>query len=110
MTAASDALAARLRPLLATTGIEEKRIVGGTGFMLGGNLLIGTAAKGTALLVRFDPDRTDDALSRGAAIAYMGQRVMSGYVRIDAASLPDDRALKDWIAYATKYVKTLPPK
>jgi TfoX/Sxy family transcriptional regulator of competence genes len=108
MTAASDALAARLRPLLAKAGVEEKKMFGGVGFMLNGNMLIGTTAKG-ALLVRIDPDKTD-ALSRGAALMHMGPRVMRGFVSVDAESLPDDRALKDWIAYATKHVKTLPPK
>lgn len=109
MTAASDALAARLRPLLAKAGVEEKKMFGGVGFMLNGNMLIGTTAKG-ALLVRIDPDKADDALSRGAALMHMGPRIMTGFVSVDADRLPDDRALKDWIAYATKYVKTLPPK
>ena len=109
MTAASDALAARLRPLLAKAGVEEKKMFGGVGFMLNGNMLIGTTAKG-ALLVRIDPDKTGDALSRGAALMHMGPRVMTGFVSVDAESLPDDRALKDWIAYATKHVKTLPSK
>ena len=35
MTAASDELAARLRPLLARkAGLEEKKMFGGIGFML----------------------------------------------------------------------------
>jgi TfoX/Sxy family transcriptional regulator of competence genes len=109
MTAASDDLAARLRPLLKKAGVEEKKMFGGVGFMLGGNMLIGTTAKG-ALLVRIDPDKQEDALRRGAALMHMGPRVMSGFVSVDVAQLPDDAALKGWIAYATKYVKTLPAK
>jgi TfoX/Sxy family transcriptional regulator of competence genes len=110
MTAASDALAGRLRPLLAKkAGLEEKKMFGGVGFMLGGNMLIGTTAKG-ALLVRIDSDKAGDALARGAELMHMGPRVMSGFVSVDVAKLGDDAALKDWIAYATTYVKTLPPK
>ena len=109
MSAASDELGARLRPLLKKAGVEEKKMFGGIGFMLNGNMVIGTTAKG-ALLVRIDPEKTDDALSRGAELMHMGPRVMSGFVSVDVGQLPDDASLKDWIAYATKYVKTLPPK
>ena len=109
MTAASDELGARLRPLLRKAGVEEKKMFGGIGFMLNGNMLIGTTAKG-ALLVRIDPDKADEALGRGAELMHMGPRVMSGFVSVDAEKLPGDAALKEWIAYATKYVKTLPAK
>ena len=110
MTAASDALAIRLRPLVGMkAGIEEKKMFGGLGFMLHGNMLIGTTAKG-ALLVRIDPEKADDALARGAELMHMGPRVMSGFVSVDVKKLPDDQSLKDWIAYATKFVKTLPAK
>ena len=109
MSVASEELAARLRPLLAKAGVEEKRMFGGIGFMLNGNMLIGTTAKG-ALLVRIDPDKADEALGRGAELMHMGPRVMSGFVSVDVEKLPGDAALKEWIAYATKYVKTLPAK
>jgi TfoX/Sxy family transcriptional regulator of competence genes len=106
---AADELGARLRPLLARLGVDEKRMFGGIGFMLNGNMLIGTTAKG-ALLVRIDPNAAGDALSRGAELMHMGPRVMSGFVSVDVTKLPDDAALRDWIAYSTKYVKTLAPK
>jgi TfoX/Sxy family transcriptional regulator of competence genes len=109
MTAASDALAARLRPLLKKPGIVEKKMFGGAGFMLNGNMVIGTTAKG-ALLVRIDPEKADDALAHGAELMHMGPRVMSGFVSVDVKKLPDDASLKEWIVYSTKYVNTLPPK
>jgi TfoX/Sxy family transcriptional regulator of competence genes len=109
MTAASDELAARLRRFLARKGVEEKKMFGGVGFMLAGNMLIGTTAKG-ALLVRIDPAKADDAIARGAELMHMGPRAMSGFVSVDVKTLKDDAALKDWIAYSSKYVKTLPAK
>ena len=62
MTAASDAMAERLRPVLEKTQLEvvEKKMFGGVGFMLNGNMLIGTTAKG-ALLVRVDPQNVEEA-------------------------------------------------
>jgi TfoX/Sxy family transcriptional regulator of competence genes len=109
MTAASDDLAARLRPLLKKANVEEKRMFGGIGFMLNGNMVIGTTAKG-ALLVRIDPAKADEAIARGAELMHMGPRVMSGFVSVDVAKLEDDHSIKDWIDYATKFVKTLPAK
>jgi len=40
----------------------------------------------------------------------MGPRVMSGFIAVDPEALPNAAAIKDWIAYASKYVKTLPAK
>ena len=112
MSAASDALGARLRPLLAATtpGIVEKKLFGGIGFMLRGNMVVATTAKG-ALLVRVDPARQDDALARsGAGPMHMGTRTMTGFIAVDDAGIPDEAALADWIAYAMRFAETLPPK
>lgn len=109
MTAASDVMGDRLRPLVPK-GLVEKKMFGGLGFMLNGNMLVGTTAKG-ALLVRIDPEKAAEALQRpGATAMHMGPRVMTGFIAVDPASLPDTAAIKGWIAYAAKYVKTLPPK
>ena len=109
MTNASDAMGDRLRPLVPK-GLVEKKMFGGLGFMLNGNMLIGTTAKG-ALLVRVDPDKMDDALKRpGAYSMHMGPRVMTGFIAGAPVALPDSKAIKDWIAFAQNYVKTLPAK
>lgn len=109
MTAASDAMGERLRPQVPK-GLVEKKMFGGVGFMLNGNMLIGTTAKG-ALLVRVDPDKIDEALARpGAHAMHMGPKVMTGFIAVDPEALPDAKAIKDWIAYAQNYVKTLPAK
>jgi TfoX/Sxy family transcriptional regulator of competence genes len=111
VTAASDAMCDRIRPLLnKKLGLVEKKMFGGTGFMLNGNMLIGTTAKG-ALLARVDPDKMAEALKRpGAQEMHMGPRVMTGFLAVEDKALPDDKAIKDWIDYCHAYVKTLPPK
>jgi len=108
VTAASDAMSARLRPLLAKEKLDEKKMFGGLGFMLNGNMAVGTTAKG-ALLVRVDPEKIDDAIERGAEVMHMGPRPMTGFVFVDPAGL-SDKALKDWVAYSLKYARTLPAK
>ncbi|MEP7240203.1 MAG: TfoX/Sxy family protein [Devosia sp.] len=110
MTALSDALGERLRPLLKTLPVVEKKMFGGLGFMLAGNMLIGTTAKGE-LLVRVDPDAVEAALARrGAHLMHMGPRIMTGFIAVGPEGTADAAALKDWIAFALPYVKALPPK
>jgi TfoX/Sxy family transcriptional regulator of competence genes len=110
MSAASDAMGDRIRPLLAQFEIVEKKMFGGIGFMLAGNMLIGTTAKG-ALLVRVDPDKMAEALKRpGAEVMHMGPRAMTGFLAVQPAALPDAASIKTWIDYALPFVKSLPRK
>jgi TfoX/Sxy family transcriptional regulator of competence genes len=111
MSAASDEMGARLRPLLGKTKLklEEKKMFGGLAFMLSGNMLIGTTAKG-ALLVRIDPDKADDAIELGAEPMHMGTRIMTGFMAVPPEALPDAAAIERWIDYCARYVKTLPAK
>ena len=93
MSAASDAMGDRLRPLLPP-GLVEKKMFGGIGFMLHGNMTIGTTAKGE-LLVRIDPARQAEALAMpGAHQMRMGARPMTGFVAVEASGTPDDAALR----------------
>ena len=111
MSTASDAIADRLRPLLAKKKLAllEKKMFGGIGFMLDGNMLIGTTAKG-ALLVRIDPDKADEAQQRGAEPMHMGPRLMTGFMAVEPDALPDDASLRAWVDYCHAYVRTLPAK
>jgi TfoX/Sxy family transcriptional regulator of competence genes len=57
----SEALAERIRQGLARKkGIEEKKMFGGIGFLLNGNMLVGVWKD--SLIVRLDPEGYDDAL------------------------------------------------
>ena len=90
--------------------MQALTMFGGLGFMLHGNMLVGTTAKG-ALLVRVDPDRMAEALERpGAEPMHMGPKVMTGFLAVRPEALPDDASIKGWIDYALAYVKTLPAK
>jgi TfoX/Sxy family transcriptional regulator of competence genes len=110
MSAASDAMGDRIRPLLANLEVVEKKMFGGIGFMLNGNMLIGTTAKG-ALLARVDPAKMAEALKRpGAEEMHMGAKPMTGFLAVREDALPDAASIKAWINYCLAYVKTLPAK
>lgn len=107
--ALDEDLAERMRAVLAGSGsVREVRMFGGLCFMLNGNMVAGTSKRG--LLVRVGKDQQSNALARsGAKLMEMTGRPMEGYIFVDPPPR-DDRALRDWLALAVAFVKTLPPK
>jgi TfoX/Sxy family transcriptional regulator of competence genes len=101
-------LADRLRAALPSKRISEKKMFGGTGFMLDGNMVAGTFRGG--LLVRVGKERHDEALSRpGAGPMLMRGRAIAGYVLVDGKTLSGP-AIREWSQLALSHVRTLPPK
>jgi TfoX/Sxy family transcriptional regulator of competence genes len=111
MSAESEELGERIRGLIGhKPGVIEKRMFGGFGFMLHGNMVAGAMSTGE-LLLRADPSRMDEALSiTGAAPMKMGERVMTGFYTVDFDAIANDDDLKAWLDRSWAYVKTLPPK
>lgn len=89
----------RVRDHLAAGHPVERRMFGGTSFMVGGRMLL--AVRGDRLLLRIDPDDRDELLARGAEQAFMGpdRSMGSGWVTVDA-SLLDGPSLARWVAHA----------
>lgn len=99
----------RLRELLKPHGATDKRMFGGTCFLMGGNMLIGTLKNG--LIVRVGKAAHAEALKRpGARTFDMTGRPMEGFVSVDGKSVAGDAALQGWIDLALAFVRTLPPK
>lgn len=94
-------------------GISEKNMMGGTCFMLNGNMLGGADVKKSGerrYMFRVGKDNEAEALSRdGAIILEQGGRRMSGLVFV-AAECVDKTALKAWISLALSFVGSLPNK
>jgi TfoX/Sxy family transcriptional regulator of competence genes len=103
-----DALAEKLRAILAAKGLSEQKMFGGIGFMLNGNMIAGASKRG--LLLRVGKERYGEALARsGARPMEMRGRPVEGYVRVDPSGL-NEAALMSWLALARAYVETLPAK
>jgi TfoX/Sxy family transcriptional regulator of competence genes len=85
-------------------GIEQKKMFGGIGFLLNGNVLVGVWKH--SLIVRLGPDQGEDALleltSRGGA--------MNGWVLLASVGVEDHDQLTGWIQQAVKFVGKLPAK
>ncbi|MGL5862290.1 MAG: TfoX/Sxy family protein, partial [Phycicoccus sp.] len=89
-----DDVRERVRALLPEA--VEKRIIGGTGFMVDGALACSVSMRG--LLVRLRPSDQDAALAEpGVEPMVMGGRSSRGWVHVDLARLGDEAALRVWV-------------
>jgi TfoX/Sxy family transcriptional regulator of competence genes len=104
-------LADRIRELLGVQrDLSEKRMFGGLAFLVGGNMAIAASGQG-GLLVRVDPADSERLLRTTKAEAMvMRGRVMTGWLRVDAAHLRTRRQLAPWVTRGTSYARSLPPK
>ena len=99
----------RLSLALGPFPTERKRMFGGLCFMLNGNMVMGTFRGG--LMARVSKDTHTEALKiPGASAMTMKDRVMKGFILIEAESVEDDEALQRWVNMALAYNATLPAK
>ena len=102
----NEKLADRTREIIAETHkhVEEKRMFGGLCFMVNDKMCIGVEQE--RLMVRLDPARYDEALSKdGAAPMDFTGRVMKGYVFVDIAAVNTEKKLRYWVEIALEYNK-----
>ena len=105
-----ETLAARIRDALARKrGVEEKKMFGGVGFLLHGNLLVGVWKD--SLIGRLGPDNYDEALTEPHVKEFdITGRPMKGWVLVEPEGVTGDDQLKGWIQRAVQFVGTLPGK
>ena len=106
----SESLAARIRDALpGKRGGEEKKMFGGIGFLLHGNMLVGVWKH--SLIVRLGPDDGDTALlEQHVRVFDITGRPMKGWVLVEPEGVEADDQLKEWIQRAIRFVVTLPAK
>ena len=107
----SEELAERIRRGLARRkGVEEKKMFGGVGFLLNGNLLVGV--RKDSLLVRLGPEQSDEALKEAHVSEFQitGRGTMKGWLVVSLEGVQSDDQLKGWIQRAVKFVGKLPAK
>jgi hypothetical protein len=106
----SQSLADRIRTLLGRRrGLEEKKMFGGVGFLLHGNMLVGVWQ--TSLVARVGPDAYETSLKLPHARQFdITGRPMKGWILVAAEGVDDDETLLAWIDRATEFVNRLPTK
>lgn len=105
-----EELAQRIREVLAgQPGLVEKKMFGGVGFMLQGNMACGVNQEN--LIVRVGPGRYQEALDRPHARVFdMTGRPMKGWVSVDPGGYKAKSDLQDWVQQGVAFALSLPPK
>ncbi len=104
-------LAKRIRNVLESNpGVVEKKMFGGVGFMLNGNMACGV--QGEDLIVRVGAENNASALTQPFVRPFMVMpgKAMEGWVLVAPEGTAIDQALLHWIELGVKYASTLPEK
>src|SRR3954467_14253950 len=103
-------LAERIRNVLARKkGNQEKKLFGGVGFLLNGNLCVGVWRD--SLIVRLGPEQAAEALKQPFVQPFdITGRPMTGWVLVEPKGIEDDDQLRGWIQRAVKFIGKLAGK
>ena len=105
-----EGLAQRVREALGELpGLVEKKMFGGIGFMVQGNMACGV--NGDELIVRVGPEGYQEALAKPHARPFdMTGRPMKGWVWVASEGYESDAALEDWVQQGIEFALSLPPQ
>jgi TfoX/Sxy family transcriptional regulator of competence genes len=105
-----EGLAQRVREILGDApNLVEKKMFGGVGYMVQGNMACGILRD--QLIVRVGPERYQEALAQPhAGLFDTTGRPMKGWVMVSAGGYESDDDLNDWIQQGLDFALTLPPK
>ena len=104
-------LAERTRTVLRNfPGSVEKKMFGGIGFIINGNMACGV--QGDDLIVRVGTENNQAALSHPHVRPFMGVpgKPMAGWVLVAPDGTADPRDLQNWVELGIKIASNLPAK
>jgi TfoX/Sxy family transcriptional regulator of competence genes len=105
-----EKLAQRISTILGeTTNFLERKMFGGTGYLIKGNMACGVYKDN--LIVRLSETEYDQAL----AMPFVGLfditgRPMKGWITVKPGGLKSDKELRRWVEKGLNFAKTLPEK
>ena len=105
-----EGLAQRMREILAgVPDLDEKKMFGGIGYMVRGNMACGV--HGEAVIVRVGADRYEEALSDPHTSPFdLTGRPMKGWVWVSSDGVQSDDELEAWMQRGVDFALSLPPK
>jgi TfoX/Sxy family transcriptional regulator of competence genes len=105
-----EGLAQRMREMLdGVPALEEKKMFGGVGFLVAGNMACGVNQED--LIVRVGPEAYDEALRQSYTKEFdMTGRPMRGWVVVQPDGYEADADLQAWIQRGLDFARDLPPK
>ena len=105
-----EGLAQRIRELLpGDKSLVEKKMFGGVGFNLQGNMACGVNKDD--LIIRVGPDGYDEAVVRPNARPFdFTGKPMKGWIMVGPEGYESDQDLQVWVEQGIVFALSLPPK
>ncbi|MGD2040408.1 MAG: TfoX/Sxy family protein [Anaerolineae bacterium] len=105
-----EGLAQRVREALGDLpGLVEKKMFGGVGYLVQGNMACGVNQDD--LIVRVGPEAYEDALVEPHTRVFdMTGRPMRGWIVVTPEGYGSDADLDEWVQRGVRFAATLPPK
>ena len=102
-------LAERIRSQLDGVPFVEKKMFGGVGFLLNGNMACGVNKDN--LIVRVDPEKHVDLLKKPHTKPFdLTGKPMKGWLLVEANGVKTEKQLSAWVKDGVEFAATLPAK
>ncbi|MFC2170344.1 TfoX/Sxy family protein [Calditrichota bacterium] len=89
--------------------LESKKMFGGVGFMVQGNMACGVHKD--SFIVRVGPHVYETALAKPSARQFdITGKPMKGWIKVEPGGFESDQALRKWVELGVSFALTLPPK
>lgn len=105
-----ETLASRIQDILSgQPGLNAKKMFGGVGYLVHGNMACGVHKD--MLIVRVGPDAYDESMEYPHTRPFdMTGSAMKGWVMVEPAGFSSEDDLKVWVQTGLDYALSLPPK
>ena len=102
-------LAERIRAELGEIPFIEKKMFGGVGFLVHGNMAVGVYKDD--LIVRLAPEKHDKLLKKtGTKVFDITGKPMKGWLMVEPDGCKTKKQLSAWVKEGVEFALTLPPK
>ena len=96
--------------LKGTRSLEEKKMFGGVGFLVNGNMACGILKQ--EMIVRLGDEEYAKALKQKGVRNFEigGRQSQKGWILVSEEGYKSDKGLEDWIEKGVAFAKSLPKK
>ena len=102
-------LAERIRSQLDGIPVVEKKMFGGVGFLLNGNMACGVNKDN--MIVRIDPEKQNTFLKKSYTKPFdLTGKPMKGWLLVAADGVKTEKQLSAWVKEGVEFASTLPAK
>jgi len=105
----NEKLAERIRAQLGKVLFVEKKMFGGVGFLVHGNMAVGVYKED--MIVRVDPEKHAKLLKKAHTKVFnMTGKPMKGWLMVETNGVKTSAQINSWIKEGLEFALALPPK